>query len=601
MFTICVGERMDVGEQILELREKTNMSLEELALGVCTPESLRNIELGKETVSKLFMEIMYQRLGKSTDKLELIVSEEVYDEEEQWDYFEECLERGDREEAEKVLERFLTTMPKDSNVHNMFYCRNKAYEELRVGNNPKQAKKWMQKALDITMPGWQKRTIKEYRISTLEMENLLAYAKTQLAIGTEQEFAEAESLLTDCKQFIDERISDEEEHAKIFAKCAHLLAGLYIKQGNLIQAKQLVKQAFEELQAYGISYFMEPVLELLVQCPEEENEPPYGKYLTALQHVKQYVGEDWRFTDSVFKNCSQQTYYIDYELFRGERIAQGYSQEQMIEGIYKNPESLSRAEKGKVTMRDSRLIRLFKKLGIEKSRYNGFVVTDKYEDLELKQQIDILISRNCDVEAEEKLEELKGRLDLNVAENRRTIQGYEIAIGIEKEERSKEDLLKQAENLLEETYRLKSHGAYRSPMDREATLINLIGILLWELGRKEEAKQLLSSISEAMQKSKVNMRKRSRKYSLLQSNLAMWERSVLLARENNQFALACGKLRTVPVDYMTIACVLIDNPANGESCRVMIKDVYYLCDLVQNDVNKKLVYQYFCNKFGEGI
>ena len=146
---------MDVGDQIFELRKNTQITLEELALGVCTPESLRNIELGKETVSKLFMEIMYQRLGKSTDKLELIVSEEVYDEEEQWDYFEECLERGDRTEAERVLERLFVSMPKDSNVHEMFYCRNKAYAELRVGNNPTQAKEWMQRALDITMPGWQ--------------------------------------------------------------------------------------------------------------------------------------------------------------------------------------------------------------------------------------------------------------------------------------------------------------------------------------------------------------------------------------------------------------------------------------------------------------
>ena len=590
---------MDVGKQILELREQTNISLEELALGVCTPESLRNIELGKETVSKLFMEIMYQRLGKSMDKLELIVSEEVYEEEEQWEYFEECLERGDCAEAEKVLERFLINMPKDSNIHNMFYCRNRAYVELRVGNNPKQAKEWMQKALDITMPGWQKRPIKEYRISTLEMENLLAYSKTQLAIGTEQEIKEAESLLVACKQFIDERISDEEEHAKIFAKCAHLLAGLYLKQGNLIQAKQVAKRAFQELQAYGISYFMEPVLEQLIQCPDEENDPPYQQYLTALQHVKQYVGEDWRFTDSVFKNCSQQTYYIDHELFREERIAQGYSQEQMIEGVYKNPESLSRAEKGKVTMRDSRLVRLFKKLGIEKCRYNGFLVTDRYEDLKLKQQIDILITRNCDGEAEEKLEELKERLDLSIAENRRMVQGYEIALGIEKEEKSKEELLKQAENLLEETYRLRSHGAYRPPMDREALLINQIGILLLELGKKEEAKQLLQSVSEAMQKSKVNMKKRSRKYSLLRSNLAKCEQSGFMAKENIQFTLACGKLRTLPVDYMTIACALIDNPENMETCRVMIKDVYCLCDLVQDDVNKKIVHQYFCNKFGE--
>lgn len=273
----------------------------------------------------------------------------------------------------------------------------------------------------------------------------------------------------------------------------------------------------------------------------------------------------------------------------------------MIEGIYKNPESLSRAERGKVTMRDSRLIRLFKKLGIEKCRYNGFVVTDRYEDLELKQQIDILISRNCDTEAEKKLEELKRRLDLNIAENRRTVQGYEIALGIEKEEKSNEELLKQAENLLEETYRLRSHGAYRTSMDREASLINLIGIILQELGKKEEAKQLLQSITEAMKKSKVNMKRRSRKYSLLRSNLAIWERSVLMAKENVQFTLECGKLRTLPVDYMTIACALIDNPANKETCRVMIKDVYYLCDLVKNDINKKIANQYFYNKFGDSI
>lgn len=592
---------MDVGEQIFELRQNTQIPLEELALGICTPESLRNMELGKEAVSKLFLEVMFQRLGKSTDKLELIVSEEVYEEEEQWDYFEECLERGDRAGADKVLENFLANMPKDSNVHNMFYCRNRAYAELRVGNNPTQAKEWMQKALDITMPGWQTRPIKAYRISTLEMENLLAYAKTQLTIGTQEKIDAAEKLLTACHSFIDERVTDEEEHAKIFAKCAYLLAGLYLKHGNLVQAKQLAERAFHELQTFGISYFMEPILELLIRCTEDEKEPPYRQYLMALQHVKQYVGEDWRFTDSVFKNCSQQTYYIDHELFREERIAQGYSQEQMIEGVYKNQESLSRAERGKGTMRDSRLIRLFKKLGIEKCRYNGFVVTDRYEDLELKQQIDILISRNCYEEAEKKLEEIKKRLDLSIEENRRTIQGYEIAIGIEKEERFKEELLKQVENLLEETYRLKSHGAYRPPMDREALLINLMGIILREQGRKKEAKQLLQSITEAMKKSKVNMKRRSRKYSLLRSNLAKWEQSVFLAKENIQFTLACGKVRTVPVDYMTIACALIDNPANMESCRVMIKDCFYLCDLVRNEVNKEITKNYFRKKFLEDL
>lgn len=594
---------MDIGEQIKELREKKSIVLEELALGVCTVECLRKIEQGKEMVNKLFTEIIFQRLGKSTDKLELIVSEEVYEEEEQKEYFEACLERGDGKQAAEILEQWIKSAPEDSNVHKMFYCRSKAYAEFRVEQNPEKAKEWMQKALDITMPGWQERPLEEYWISTMEMENLLAYAKTQLAIGTEPELKEAEQLLLACQRFIDERVSDGEEHAKIFVKCAHLLAGLYLKCGKITRAEQLAERALQELQNYGISYFMEPVLKILAQCNENKNRknPPYRNYLEALRHLKQYVGEDWHFTDSIFKNCSQKTYYIDHELFRSERIAQGYSQEQVIEGVYKNPESLSRAEKGIVTMRNSKLKKLFQRLGIEKSRYNGFVVTDSYEVLELKQKVDILISRNCYKEAEEKMEELGSKLDLTVAENRRWMQGYHITVGIENDNTSKERLLKQAIELLQETYRLHTHGVYRPPMDREAALLNQIGILLYELNRKEEAIQLFYSITEAMRNSKVSVRKRSRKYSLLRTNLAKWEYSIPMAKENLCFTLSCGKLRTLPVDYMTIACVMIDNPANWEICREMIKDSYFLCELVQNDINKKITKQYYKERFEEEL
>ena len=229
------------------------------------------------------------------------------------------------------------------------------------------------------------------------------------------------------------------------------------------------------------------------------------------------------------------------------------------------------------------------------------MVTDKYEVLELKQQIEILVSRDCYKEAEKKIEALKSQLDLNIAENRRWVQGYEITVKREVEIISKQELLEQALNLLQETYQLQTHGAYRSPMDREADLINQIGILLRQLGRKEEAIQLFQNVIEAMRNSKVNLKKRSRKYSLLRTNLAKWKSSIPMAEENLRFTLACGKLRTLPMNYMTIAAAMIDLPANKEICRDMIKDVYFLCELVQNDVNKELTRQYYNEKFGEQL
>ena len=591
---------MDIGAQINELREQKNISLEALALGICADESLRNIELGKEAVNKLFMEILFQRLGKSTDKLELILSEEVYQEEQLLERYEELLELGDGELAARVLEQFQERAPKDSNVHKMFYCRNKAYAEFRIENNPKKAREWMQKALDITMPGWQEKRLEEYWISTIEMENLLAYAKTQLAIGTKEELETAEALLLACQRFMDGQITDGEEHAKIFAKCAHLLGELYIKQGDFSKAEQFAERAFQGLREYGISNFMEPLLRILVQCvPEKRTEkPPYSYYLNALLHLKKFAGAEQYFTDSIFKNCSQQTYYLDYELFREERIAQGYTQDRVIEGVYKNPESLSRAERGKATMRDSKLLRLFHRLGIDKSRYNGFVVTDDYAVLELKQQVDILISRNCFKEAAEKIEELKSRLDLRIAENSRWIQGYEITIGTCKEDVPKEELLEQARSLLQETFHWKANGVYRSPMDREVDLINQIGILLRQVDRKDEAVKLFQSVIDAMRGSKVGLKKRYRSYSLLRVNLAKWEESIELAKENIGFALACGKLRCLPMNYMTAACAMLDAPANREICREMIKDVYYLWELVCNEANKKVVEQYYKKIYG---
>lgn len=594
---------VDIGAQIKELREKKNIDINDLAIGICTDESLRNIETGKEAVSKLLLEIIFQRLGKSTDKLEFIVSEKIYEEEEQLELFEECLERGEGEQADAVLEQWRKSAPEDSNVHEMFYFRSKAYAAFRIEKNLQMAKEWMKKALDITMPEWQVRSLESYIVSTIELENLLAYAKVQLIIGTEAELKEAEKLLLAGSRFINTRISDGEEHAKIFSKCAYLLANLYLKQGKIVQAEQTAGQAFKELQTYGISYFMEPLLEVLIQCNLDvlTEKPPYEKYLAALQHLKQFAGEECRFTDSVFKNCSQQTYYIDHELFHTERVAQGYSQAQMIEGVYKNPESLSRAERGKVTMRDSKLIRLFHKLGIDKTRYNGFVVTDKYEVLELKQKVDIFLSRECYKEAEEVLEKLRNSLDLNIPENRRYVQGDEIVIGRKKGERSKEEFLEQAMDLLQETYRLQTNGVYRSPMDREVSLINQIGILLRELGRKEEAIQLFVSVTKAMENSKVSLKKRSRKYSLLRTNLARWKASAEMAKENIDFTLSCGKLGTLPVNYMTAICAMMDEPANREICREMIKDAYFLCEMALNDVNKEATRKYYKKKFDEEL
>ena len=104
-----------------------------------------------------------------------------------------------------------------------------------------------------------------------------------------------------------------------------------------------------------------------------------------------------------------------------------------------------------------------------------------------------------------------------------------------------------------------------------------------------------------MRNSKVSLKKRYRKYSLLRTNLAKWEHSISMAQDNIKFTLSCGKLRSLPMNYMVTACAMIDLPENWEICREMIKDNYYMCELACNDVYKELTKKYYKRKFEEEL
>lgn len=74
-----------------------------------------------------------------------------------------------------------------------------------------------------------------------------------------------------------------------------------------------------------------------------------------------------------------------------------------------------------------------------------------------------------------------------------------------------------------------------------------------------------------------------------------------MAKENISFELVCGKLCCLPMNYMVVACAMLDFSANKEICREMLKDVYYLWELVLNDMNKKVTQSFYKDEFGEGL
>lgn len=68
--------------------------------GLCFETQLWAIEDGSLCPDKLLMDVLIQRLGKSSDKLEVILNAKMYKMEQMRDAYEELLERRKREEAD---------------------------------------------------------------------------------------------------------------------------------------------------------------------------------------------------------------------------------------------------------------------------------------------------------------------------------------------------------------------------------------------------------------------------------------------------------------------------------------------------------------------
>ena len=88
-----------IGRIIEKLRQEKNYSRKKLSQGLCSTQMLIKIENNKSDVDKFMSDILLQRLGKSPDKLEIIISNEEYRKIHIRDEIEELIWKRKREEA----------------------------------------------------------------------------------------------------------------------------------------------------------------------------------------------------------------------------------------------------------------------------------------------------------------------------------------------------------------------------------------------------------------------------------------------------------------------------------------------------------------------
>ena len=645
-----------IGKLIRSTREAQKISTGKLVEGICSRRTLQKFEEGQPDCDMLLFIILLQRLGKSADKLEYILTWQDYRLECILDWFIECVFKKKKKWAEQAIELYWRKTEGIGTVHRMYLCRGRAMIAYWIDREAGEAEKWLEKALSATFPRWRNAVWTECCISAMELENALALARMRQEQGKDDG-----GLLRRCGEYINRMVTDGEEHAKLFGKYAWLAAAVRLRKGRCEEAMELCMKALEELRQYGIEYFMRPLLRLMLRCHERldrkkgQEATQDGRrrgreagvrgsvfwipkkrcmtYLQILEHLHEQFGEPWYPDDSLLCNCCQKSYHLDYEVLYAERCVKGMTQERMAEGIYHSAKAIGEIERVESMSSTRRFSMMLGKVGLEKERRNGFVVTDSFEALELRKEIQACAGRQQYDIMRLLLRQLEQQLDMEIFENYRTVQLIRNSIDMASEMRPREKILAEDWALLDETYcfvpdewkagaelaprqnklgnigrlpelkkeRLGRKRLCRAPMKNETDVINQIAILLKKLGKNEEAMRLYEWTLQTFEQSRVYVWHRFLSYSLLLGNAAAEKCSVEDSSKALRQSLRCGKLCFLGGDYMTFACALEDDPTKHELCRRMMREVYYLFELSYDYRRQSVTKKYYISNYGDDI
>lgn len=589
-----------IGTMLTALRTKKNYTRKQLCRGLCTIQMLEKIERDMCDTDKFLLDMLLQRLGKSPDKLELILSEGEYRRIRMRDLIEELIWKQKKEKAQYLLEKYEEQYAKNNRVQKMYVLRTRAYISHRLDQDAQAAETCLTRAVELTMPGIRSDNMMQYLIAGEEMENLLALGQCRMEQGVVQE---AEAMFAACQRYLDTYVTDREDYVKLYSKCAWLLSRIYIQREEYVRAYGICEAAIEDLRKYGILYFMVPLLEQLICCSKalhiEDGKNKWKIYHEILSELYQKYAPEWFCQDSLFHNCRQTTWHLDWEFIRQERLSQNLTQEQLIEGVYESPETLSRIENGKTTPGKKRLEGLLEKLGAERGKYCGTAVVEDFETLELKLKVEKSIGRGDYEQARMELEELQKKLDPRWKANAMVLGNYRDIIESRTNQTDARRLLEREKELLQLSYRMGKDGYVRVPLRNELMILNQICLQLKKLGRSSEAEDICRNILKTLQKSRMKEKYRYEILCLPLSNLATTVEEEKICKAGIAYELLCGK-GTLLTTYV-ILLSHFEEYVNPQKEKKYIRQGYYLAELFYREEQKKVTRAYYENTYNEKL
>ena len=192
--------------------QRSNVSIEKLSEGLCSPSMLSRICNGERTANKMMRDLLMQRLGMADERNENFIFREEYD---KWKLRQRIVVRINEEDlttAEELLDIYENDI---SNKVERQFCQVMRIQILRM-RDPKDEKigKLYESALKLTVPHIDEKNVNELQLSAQELDLVLEYVF----------YNQPENLDSRCEElieYVEKSIMDEHSREKILPKIVY--------------------------------------------------------------------------------------------------------------------------------------------------------------------------------------------------------------------------------------------------------------------------------------------------------------------------------------------------------------------------------------------
>ena len=579
---------------LYSMREEIGISQKELAGGLLSIPELSRLEKGEKTADKVLLEALFQRLGKSLDKLETAMSQEEY----QIVFLRTCmlesLIKKDHRCVEALLGEYRLCTGEQKVLHRQFLQMMQAVDRYVQNHIAEECMEALTQALELTVPKWKPEKGRRYYLCVQEIRILLLIC--YLMMETEY-FKTAENYLEVLFQYLEDHYTDGEEKAKIYPQCAWLLTEIYLKQNETGKAYKICRQGKACLVQNGVLTLMEEFLKLEIKCRKKlekaEKQPEPVHELEAIQFLSQFAGEKPPLEKvCYFLMTSQQSeVVISNEMIREFRLAQHLSQEALSADIC-TQETLSRIESGKRSPNRNNLYAMMERMGSERKTYYGFIVADDYSLYEKVRLFKREASRGRNEEAHVLLQKLEESLDRNILLNRQFLETAWLQEEENERKISNEQFMLKMEQLLRYTMKEYDGTVHRIPFRQEFVILNQIAICMKRSGNVKKANALYKQLLNKYNNSKVLKQHHAISILPLYLNYAGFlevdnklEEAEYIGKEGIGLAIECQRSDMAGKIMGNLSCVYekkdgYENEVLAENC---LRNSYYLLKLYEDD------------------